>query len=100
MIICPYCKTDLYLKLSLQYIAEVDESVKAVNAKSMAKMPDSFQKFAQTLRFEDEEHHYSIPIYILSCLNCQVAISVKFITENKELSQAPLILDTEDIESV
>ncbi|MCY3413751.1 MAG: hypothetical protein INQ03_19055 [Candidatus Heimdallarchaeota archaeon] len=66
MIFCPHCNSDLYLKLTFQYVAEVDESVKSVNKKAMAQMPSSFQRFAETLSFEDEEHHYAIPVYILS----------------------------------
>ena len=94
MPICPHCEQKLYTELSLQYIASLDSSIKDASKKVIESMSPVFQKFAAEIK--NDEIPTTIPIYILSCMECKKALSIKFMTENETLSKAPLLMSNSD----
>jgi len=74
MPICPYCKKELRLKLSAQFIAEIDPLFYDVVRAQLQRGPKIFQGFMNSQLEKIGE--YPIMIMIIACAECDAALSL------------------------
>ncbi|RMG39743.1 MAG: hypothetical protein D6732_03870 [Methanobacteriota archaeon] len=73
---CPYCKSELKIKLSAQYVDEIDPSFYSLAERQLQMMPALLRGLLQQV--SQAVAHQSIPVYILSCANCDTFLDVEF----------------------
>ncbi len=74
MTICPHCKSTLRIKLSAQYISQIDDSFYEIMDRTLQFMP----KFFQGLFERAKEFQQPIPVYVLSCSQCDSFLDLIF----------------------
>ncbi len=73
---CPYCNSKLRIKLSAQYVDEIDPSFYNLAERQLQMMPAMLRGLLQQV--SQAVSNRSIPVYILSCASCDTFLDLEF----------------------